>query len=53
MSYLSNLENENKKSIKKYTFLKNQIIWACTHYGLVPIEGIIKILENSISDNNY
>jgi hypothetical protein len=32
----------------KYETLRNQVVWAVTHYGIVNTEGIIKRLRDTV-----
>jgi hypothetical protein len=32
----------------KYTQLKNKVVWAVTHYGLVNTDGIINVLRETV-----
>jgi len=32
----------------KYKTLRNQVVWAVTHYGIVKTEGIIETLRETV-----
>lgn len=33
---------------EKYKLLRGQVVWAVTHWGLIPIEGIMEVLRNTV-----